>query len=193
MKSKFGQKFRIISAIEKNDFRLLAHLLVTQNHPPNKPVDKLGNNILLVACSIGSIPMVQFIQSTYHLDIQEYNTDGMNAMHLAACNGHLKMIKWLDQQGVDTESKTIYFNRTSYDFISEMLHKNEPPDGASVMTPKIRQRLIKIKNYLRARYFESQRGYEIRKFLWIFQQLKNKGRDFGKLPDGVVQQIAEYI
>jgi hypothetical protein len=73
-------------------------------------VDKLGNKILLVACSIGSIPMVQFIQSTYRLDIQEYNTDGMNAMHLTVCHGNFKMIEWLDQQGVDTESKTIYFN-----------------------------------------------------------------------------------
>lgn len=137
--------------------------------------------------------MAQFIQSTYNLDIQEYNTDGMNAMHLAACNGHLKMIKWLDEQGVDTESKTIYFNKTPFDFVTEMLHKNEPPDSAPVMTPKIRQRLIKIKNYLRSRYFESQRGYEIRKFLWVYDKIREKQKDFGKLPQGVVRQIAEYI
>lgn len=191
--SKFGTKFRIISAIEKEDVRLLVHLLNIQKHEPWKAVDKLGNNILLMACCMGSIPMATFIRDTYHLDIQEYNSDGMNAMHLAAVNGHLDMVKWLDEQGVDTESRTQVFNRTSYEFICEMIRNKEPPDREKAMTPRVMKNLIKIKNYLRSRYFESQRGYEIRKFLWIYEQIKEKKVDFGILPSGVIRQIAEYI
>lgn len=193
MKSAFGKKFRIISAIEKEDFRLLVYLLNSQNHPPDKPVDKLGNNILLVACAVGSIPMAQFILSTYNLNIQQYNTDGMNAMHLAVCGGHFGMVKWLDENGVDTESKTLYYNKTAYEIITERIRKNEVPGHANMMTYKVKQDMVKIKNYLRARYFESQRGHEVRKFLWVYEKLKVKNTDFGKLPIGVVRAIAEYV
>ena len=92
---QFGKKFRIMNAIDKGDFRLLAHLLNTQKHSPEKPIDKLGDNIFHYACSIGSVPMVQHIYDTYHLDIHSYNTDGMNSLHLAACSGSLEVIEWL--------------------------------------------------------------------------------------------------
>jgi hypothetical protein len=193
MKSKFGKKFRILAAIENENVRLLTLLLNTQNHRPEVPVDKLGNNIFMVACAMGKLQMVQFIYDTYHLDIHQYNTDGMNSMHLAAYGGHIDVVKWLWEHGADCHAKTIYYNRTSYDFVCEMLQKNDPPDGYNTMTKDIRKKLVELKNFLRARYFEDQRGYEIRKFIWVYSKLKGKSDDIGKLPVGIIQEIAEYF
>jgi ankyrin repeat protein len=193
MKQKFGKKFRIITAIEKDDVRLLSHLLITQNHGPEKPVDKLGNNILHVACTLGSLNMVQFIRNTYHLDIFAYNTDGMNSMHLATCNLRLDIIQWLWQQGVDCQSKTIYYEKTPYDIICSMISKNETPDYSNTLTKQMKNKMIDIKNFFRQRYFEDKRGFEIRKFIWIFNKLKSKNEDIGQLPKGMIREIAEYF
>lgn len=193
MKSKFGKKFRIITAIEKNDIRLLVYLLQTQSHAPEKAVDKLGNNIFHIACSLGTLQMVQFIHNTYHLDIQAYNTDGMNSMHLAACAAKLDIMMWLDENGVKCHSETLFFHRTSHDIICHMLKKNEPPDGHNILTKPLRKKLIEIRNYLQTKYFQDMRDFEIRKFFWIYLKLKQKDESIGKLTTGIIREVTGYF
>ena len=193
MKQKYGTKIRIITAIEKGDVRLLAHLLNTQKHAPDKPVDKLGNNIFHVACTMGNLAMLQHIYTTYQPNIHGYNTDGMNCMHLATCSVNLDIMKWLWEQGVDCQSKTLKYHKTSYDMICEMISNNDYPDNYQSMTRELKKKMIEVKNFLRARYFEDMRGLEIRKFLWFWNQLKSKNQDIGRLPQGIIREIGEYI
>ena len=57
----------------------------------------------------------------------------------------------------------------------------------------MKKKLEKIKGFLIEKYYEDQRGYEIRKFLWCAKMLKGTDRDIGKLPCGMIREIAEYI
>ena len=90
---RFTTKFRIVAAIEQENILLLTRLLTVLNHSPEAPVDKLGNNIFNIACYIGKINMVKYINSTYHLPLNEYNTDGIAPIHLAVKSCNFKVVK----------------------------------------------------------------------------------------------------
>lgn len=55
---RFGAKFRIIAAIEREDILLLSTLMTKLKHHPDMPVDKLGNNMFHMACSLGKMRMI---------------------------------------------------------------------------------------------------------------------------------------
>ena len=193
MKQKFGTKIRIITALEKNDIRLLTHLLGRQKHLPDQPVDKLGNNILHVACTLGNVPLVQYIFDTYHLDINAYNTDGMNALHLATCSVELDTIKWLCKKGVDSQSKTLLSHVNSYEIIFGMIKNNACLEKITIMTCDFQKKMHEVKEFLHAMHIKSMRGRKIREFLWCYGKLRNMNQDIGVLPQGMIHEIAEYI
>ena len=58
----------------------------------------------------------------------------------------------------------------------------------------VKGELLKIKAFIMEKYFSDRRGYEIRKFLWCSKMLKNSETGIiGKLPQGMIREIAEYI
>ena len=99
----------------------------------------------------------------------------------------------MHEVGADYQSKTTMYQRTPYDLICEMIRKNEIPDGYKSMTKELKKKMTDIKNFLRARYFVDMRGLEIRKFIWVWKELREKNNDIGLLPQGIVREIAEYI
>lgn len=182
---RFTTKFRIVAAIEQENILLLTRLLGKLNHPPDAPVDKLGSNIFHMACYMGKLSMVQYIYDTFHLPVNEYNTDGIAPIHLAVRSCNLKVVKWLYDHGADCHAPTQVFMVTPYQKCCSML--------ANRKYFSMKKKLEKIKSFLIAKYYDDQRGYEIRKFLWCAKMLKGTDRDIGKLPCGMIREIAEYI
>ena len=182
---RFAIKFRIVAAIEKENILLLTQLLVKLKHSPTDPVDKLGNNMLHMACYIGSLTMVQHIYNTFQLPLNEYNTDGVAPIHLAVRSCNPKVVRWLWEHGADCHVPTQVFGITPIQKCCTML--------ADRTYISARKQLLKIKKFLLEKYFEDMRGYEIRKFLWCAKKLRGSNTELGRLPPGLIREIAEYI
>ena len=94
---KYTTKFRIVKAIEDENILLLTKLMNILKHPPDAPVDKLGSNILHMACYLGKLNILKFIFANYNLSLNEYNTEGVAPIHLAvkSCSFKVVSLLWL--------------------------------------------------------------------------------------------------
>jgi ankyrin repeat protein len=174
-----------VAAIEQENILLLTKLMNSQNHSPETPVDKLGNNILHMACYMGKLNMVKYIYNNFRLPLDLYNTDGLAPIHLAVKSGNPEMVEWLWEQGVDCHIPTQVFGLTPLYIIGKMIWNKD--------YYQIRKRLLKIQRFLKEKYFQDKRGWEVRKFLWIALKLKEKNEFIGKLPFGLITEIGKYI
>ncbi|CAG9323193.1 unnamed protein product [Blepharisma stoltei] len=182
---KFAKKFRIMAAIEKEDILLLTRLMTILHHTPEMPVDKLGNNMFHMACYMGKIKMMKFAFENYHLDIEQYNADGLAPIHLAVKGVSIEAVKWLWEHGADCHIVTQVWEKSPIKLCQEMLKDPEHTKNYG----KIR----KILDYLRELYFIDKRGYERRKFIWAYQKFKDKNKWIGKFPLGMAREIAEFL
>ncbi|CAG9312107.1 unnamed protein product [Blepharisma stoltei] len=189
---RFGKKFRIISAIEKEDIRLLLLLMQKQNHRPEAPIDKLGSNIFHLACYLGKMTMINYIYDNFHLDINLHNEDGEAPIHMAVSGGHINVVKWLWEKGADVHVPTLYYHKTPYDYCCNMIKTKKFPDIGGNPRQCL-AKIVEIKNYLLEKYFTDKRGEERRKFIWAQQKLKEKGKPFGRLTKGMAREIAEFL
>ncbi|CAG9329938.1 unnamed protein product [Blepharisma stoltei] len=195
LKKQFGKKFRIIAAIERDDILLLNKLMTEMKHDPFDPVDTLGSNILHVACYMGKLNLAKWIYTSLNIDLNICNFDGQAAIHLATINGHFNIVKWLWEMGADCHAESLYYYRTPYYMCCYLIKHKQAPEvqlGCENVNLKI-GKLVQIKNFLREKYFSDMRGYEIRKFLWAYKKLKDKGTSLGRLTSGMAREIGEFL
>ena len=185
MNRRFGVKHRIISAIEKEDIILLNRLMNMMNHGIEDPVDKLGSNIMHIACYLGKMNLLNWISNSYDISYEKYNTGGTTPIHMAVKGCSLNSIKWLWEKGVDCHKPTFYYRKTPIQICGEMIARKENPN-------KLRE-ITRIKKFLLEKYFEDKRGHEMRKFIWVHSKLKQSKKFIGQLPLGIAREVAEYI
>ena len=87
---------KIKSAIDIGDIETVT--AVTATCPPDiisAPVDKDGNTLLHIACSHGSLHIVQHLVTQCKANPDCQNNKGETPLHHASKDGHLDMIEWL--------------------------------------------------------------------------------------------------
>ena len=60
-------------------------------------------------------------------------------------------------------------------------------------TPAQRRRLRQIESFLLGCYFKDKRGYEMRKFLWVYKKVKHRDAFFSRIPPVVAMGITECL
>ncbi|KJX93667.1 hypothetical protein TI39_contig4275g00007 [Zymoseptoria brevis] len=129
-----------------NDQPDIVECLLSKKAVDVEAIDNLGYTAFQTACRSNNIPIMDTLLD-YGAKINQPTKTGLNALHLAAIEGHLDVVKWLLKHGVDVRSelmrvsketgRAIHFTALSlargrgHESIARMLEKYGPSESTA--------------------------------------------------------------
>mmetsp|Transcript_1678 Transcript_1678/g.3595 ORF Transcript_1678/g.3595 Transcript_1678/m.3595 type:complete len:185 (+) Transcript_1678:952-1506(+) len=183
--SKFGKKFRILKAIDRQDILLLRRLMTDQKFKVTDEVDKSRYNMLHYACHTGNMMMANYFVTTLRMSVNSPNPlTYQTCVHRAVRGAHYEMVVWLVEQGARCFETDAEFGRTPLDHCRVMLQKREYMN----LWPNLR----KIQDFLLGKYADEMRFTERRKFIFIWKKARGDPLLRG-LTYGLALEITQFI
>lgn len=184
--SLYGKKHRIIGAINREDLPLLIKLIADSNINIYDEVDRLGNNMLLVACELGKLNVIEFLINDLGMSIHSINNfTGQNCMHRAVKAGQVETVKYLSQKGVNRHLTDLEWKMTASEFPMYFIRQPE--------CWRIRSKLIEIKYFFKLRDIIEKNWNSIKHALWAWSKVHKSHQVYTKLPFCLYREVADYF
>ena len=180
------KKRRIISAIKRDYIPVLIKLISDSNMNPFEEVDRLGNNMLLIASELGKLKVIEFLTQELGMSIHCMNDfTGQNCMHRAVKAGQIQTVKYLSSKGVNRHLRDLEWNMTASEFPMYFVKQPE--------CFRIRSKLIQIKHFFKLRDILEESWESVKYPLWAWSKVSKIRQPYSRLPYCLYHEIAEYF
>lgn len=184
--SLYGKKHRIIGAINREDIPLLIKLISDSNLNPYEEVDRLGNNMLLVAAELGKLKVIEFLTQELGMSIHSMNDfTGQNCMHRAVKAGQIETVKYLSSKGVNRNLRDLEWRMTASEFPMYFVKQPE--------CFRIRSKLLEIKHFFKLRDIIEESWESVKCPLWAWSKVHKIRQPYSRLPFCLYREVAEYF